>query len=69
MGAICATPPHLEGAPLLQVPVDTLNCDGSNEYDNTEVLDQLDIISKHTNLSYSKNLSDIVSKTSIYNSR
>ncbi len=62
LGAICATPPHLEGAPLLQIPVDSLNCDGTNEYDNSEVLEQLDIISKQSNLSYSKDLSDIVSR-------
>lgn len=61
MGAICATPPHLEGAPLLQIPVDSLNCDGANEYDNSEVLEQLDIISKQSNVPYSKDLSDTVS--------
>lgn len=61
MGAICATPPHLEGAPLLQIPIDSLNCDGPNDYENSEVLEQLDIISKQSNLSYSKELSNIVS--------
>lgn len=61
MGAICATPPHLEGAPLLQIPVESLNCDGnSNEFDNANVLQQLDAISKQSNLSYVKDYSDVV---------
>lgn len=29
LGAVCATPPHLEGAPLLQVPVDALSCEAN----------------------------------------
>lgn len=58
LGATCATPPYLEGASLFQVPVDSLNCD-----DNSEVLEQLDIISKQSNLPYSKDLSEVVSTT------
>ncbi|KAJ6632785.1 Leucine-rich repeats and immunoglobulin-like domains protein 3, partial [Pseudolycoriella hygida] len=66
LGAICATPPHLEGAPLLQVPIDGLNCDGGSEYENSEVLEQLDIISKQSNLTYSKDLSDIISLKNVH---
>jgi hypothetical protein len=29
LGAVCATPPHLEGAPLLQIPLDSLSCDNN----------------------------------------
>lgn len=61
LGATCATPPHLEGAPLLQVPLQSLNCDGNvNKYDNSDVLQQLEAISKQSNLSYVKDFSDVV---------
>lgn len=60
LGATCATPPHLEGAPLLQIPLDSLNCDGNvNKYDN-DVLHQLEALSKQRNLSYVKDFSDSV---------
>lgn len=29
LGAVCATPPHLEGASLLQVATDSMNCNGN----------------------------------------
>lgn len=66
LGAICATPPHLEGAPLLQIPVESLNCDGpgdlnDNAFDNENVMQQLNVISKQSNLSYVKDYSDVVS--------
>lgn len=66
LGATCATPPHLEGAPLLQIPIESLNCDGvgelsDNEFDNENVIQQLDVISKQSNLSYVKDYSDVVS--------
>lgn len=60
LGATCATPPHLEGAPLLQIPLQSLNCDGNvNKYDN-DVLQQLEALSKQRNLSYVKDFSDLV---------
>lgn len=65
MGAVCATPPHLEGAPLLQIPVESLVCDGgnsNNEFDNANVLQQLDAISRgdSTNQSYVRDSSDVI---------
>lgn len=55
LGAICATPPPLEGAPLLQVPVEALSCEvatgtaggkGDSEFDNANVLQQLEAIGR-----------------------
>lgn len=65
LGAICATPPHLEGAPLLQIPVESLLCDGgnsNNEFDNANVLQQLDAISRgeSSNQSYVRDSSDVI---------
>lgn len=61
LGAVCATPPHLEGAPLLQVPVESLSCEASDgEFDNSNVLDQLETLSKQ-NASSLKDFSDVVS--------
>ncbi|XP_058836323.1 uncharacterized protein LOC131692928 [Topomyia yanbarensis] len=31
LGAVCATPPHLEGASLLQITVESMNCNGSGK--------------------------------------
>lgn len=59
MSTVCATPPHLEGATLQQIPLDSLNCDG-NINNNENVLQQLEIRSKQTNLTYAKRLSDQV---------
>ncbi|XP_065082699.1 uncharacterized protein Lrt [Ochlerotatus camptorhynchus] len=30
LGAVCATPPHLEGASLLQIATESMNCNGGN---------------------------------------
>ncbi|XP_019527216.3 uncharacterized protein LOC109399235 isoform X1 [Aedes albopictus] len=38
LGAVCATPPHLEGASLLQVSTDSMNCNGNGE--NKEKADE-----------------------------
>lgn len=51
LGAVCATPPHLEGAPLLEIPEESFKCqefskDNDNEHDNDNVLEQIDEISK-----------------------
>ena len=63
LGTICATPPHLEGAPLLQIPVESLNCDmNSNEFDNINVLQHLEDASKQNNVSQIKDYSDVVCK-------
>lgn len=65
LGATCATPPHLEGAPLLQIPVESLNCDSgsNNEFDNANVIRQLDTISKPSNRSDIRDFSDVVRKS------
>lgn len=43
----CMTPPRLEGAPLFQLPLENLKCEMDNiEFDNANILDQLDAISK-----------------------
>ncbi|XP_059609209.1 leucine-rich repeat-containing protein 15 [Phlebotomus argentipes] len=61
LGAVCATPPHLEGAPLLQVPVESLSCEASDgEFDNSNVLDQLETMSKNSSSSHIKDLSDVI---------
>ncbi|GAB0090348.1 uncharacterized protein DMENIID0001_050750 [Sergentomyia squamirostris] len=62
LGAVCATPPHLEGAPLLQVPVESLSCEASDgEFDNTNVLDQLETISKQNiNNTGIRDFSDVI---------
>lgn len=61
MGAVCATPPHLEGAPLFQIPLASLNCDGNvNKYDNADVLHQLEALSSESNLTFAREFSDAV---------
>lgn len=67
MKAVCATPPHLEGAPLFQIPLESLNCDGNvNKYDNADVLRQLEVLSKESNLTFAKEFSDAVSTGIFY---
>lgn len=62
VGAVCATPPHLEGAPLLQIKPETLSCDGNmNRYDDKNVLRQLTMLAKQNNVSYEKEFSNAVS--------
>lgn len=61
LSAMCATPPHLEGATLKQIPLGSLNCDGNvNKINNANVFQQLDIRSKQTNLTYDTAFSDEV---------
>ncbi|XP_058464406.1 uncharacterized protein LOC131438410 [Malaya genurostris] len=31
LGAVCATPPHLEGASLLQITIESMNCNGNGK--------------------------------------
>lgn len=61
LGAVCATPPHLEGAPLLQIPEESFKCDNSNgllkENANDNDLDQVDEISKQ--VSHGHRISDL----------
>lgn len=61
LGAVCATPPHLEGAPLFQIPLASLNCDGNaNKHDNADVLHQLEALSKQNNLTFIREFSEAV---------
>lgn len=61
MGAVCATPPHLEGAPLFQIPLASLNCDANvNKNDNADMLHQLETLSKQNNLTFIREFSDAV---------
>lgn len=61
LGAVCATPPHLEGAPLFQIPLASLNCDGNvNKNDNADVLHQLEVLSNESNLTFAREFSDAV---------
>lgn len=61
LSAVCATPPHLEGATLQQIPLGSLNCNGNvNKVNNANVLQQLEIRSKQTNLTYDTKFSDEV---------
>ncbi|KAH8369717.1 hypothetical protein KR093_000679 [Drosophila rubida] len=47
LSASCVTPPRLEGAPLLQVPVETLTCDMDNvEKDNVNIMEHLETLAK-----------------------
>ncbi|XP_030368949.1 slit homolog 3 protein [Scaptodrosophila lebanonensis] len=59
MGATCATPPRLEGAPLLQVPTESLSCDMDNvEKDNANILEHLETLAKPNETSHFKDLSE-----------
>lgn len=61
LGAVCATPPHLEGAPLFQIPLTSLNCDGNaNKHDIADVLHQLETLSKQNNLTFIKEFNEAV---------
>lgn len=66
MSATCATPPHLEGATLQEIPLDSLNCDGNvNTNNNRNVLQQLEVRAHETNLTFENKFSDDVSWTQI----
>ncbi|XP_037954114.1 leucine-rich repeats and immunoglobulin-like domains protein 3 [Teleopsis dalmanni] len=55
----CVTPPRLEGAPLIQVPIESLNCDMDNlEKDNAIIIEQLEALSKQNNSTHIKDLSE-----------
>lgn len=62
VGATCATPPQLEGAPILDLPIEALTCDSSDNSDFDSVaMDQVEIVQNKTNLSDIKDVSDQVS--------
>ncbi|SPP73820.1 TLR4 interactor with leucine rich repeats [Drosophila guanche] len=57
--ASCVTPPRLEGAPLLQVPVETLSCDMDNvEKDNANIMQHLETLAKPNQTSPVRDLSE-----------
>ncbi|XP_026842710.1 slit homolog 3 protein isoform X1 [Drosophila persimilis] len=57
--ASCVTPPRLEGAPLLQVPVETLSCDMDNvEKDNANIMQHLETFAKPNQTSPVRDLSE-----------
>ncbi|XP_032572274.1 slit homolog 3 protein [Drosophila sechellia] len=59
LSASCVTPPRLEGAPLLQVPVETLSCDMDNvEKDNANIMQHLETLAKPNQTSPIKDLSE-----------
>ncbi|EDW02437.1 GH21992 [Drosophila grimshawi] len=60
LSASCVTPPRLEGAPLLQVPVETLTCDMDNvEKDNANIMEHLETLAKpNQTASHVKDLSE-----------
>ncbi|KAM8711327.1 hypothetical protein ACLKA7_000465 [Drosophila subpalustris] len=60
LSASCVTPPRLEGAPLLQVPVETLTCDmGNVEKDNANIMEHLETLAKpNQTTSHVKDLSE-----------
>ncbi|ALC41412.1 Lrt, partial [Drosophila busckii] len=60
LSASCVTPPRLEGAPLLQVPVETLSCDMDNvEKDNANIMEHLETLAKpNETTAHFKDLSD-----------
>lgn len=67
MSAVCATPPHLEGATLQEIPLESLNCDGNvNSKNNRNVLQQLELRSKENNLTFENKFSDDVSNIALY---
>lgn len=68
VGAVCVTPPHLEGAPLLQVPLDSFKCftNDDSTVDNSNVIHQLEILSRNkNNLSHITDSSDIITLRNI----
>lgn len=60
---MCATPPHLEGAVLQEIPLDSFNCDANmRHYDNSNIFQQLEVRSQlNNNIGYAKKLNDDVS--------
>ncbi|XP_017483008.1 PREDICTED: uncharacterized protein LOC108371901 isoform X2 [Rhagoletis zephyria] len=59
MSATCVTPPRLEGAPLIQVPLETLNCEMDNvEKDNANIIEQLEAITRQNHTTHIKDLSE-----------
>ncbi|KAL9916145.1 leucine-rich tendon-specific protein isoform 1-T1 [Glossina fuscipes fuscipes] len=55
----CVTPPKLEGAPLIQVPMEMLNCDMDNaEKDNANIIEQLEAITKQNHSTHIRDLSE-----------
>lgn len=63
LSAICATPPHLEGATLQEIPMESLNCDGNvNQNKNANVFHQLELRSRQNNLTFVRKFSEGVSE-------
>lgn len=63
LSAICATPPHLEGATLQEIPMESLNCDGNvNQNKNANVFHQLELRSRQNNLTFLRKFSEGVSE-------
>ncbi|CAD7014036.1 unnamed protein product [Ceratitis capitata] len=59
ISATCVTPPRLEGAPLIQVPLETLNCEMDNvEKDNANIIEQLEAITRQNHTTHIKDLSE-----------
>uniref|UniRef100_A0A1A9WWJ0 LRRCT domain-containing protein n=1 Tax=Glossina brevipalpis TaxID=37001 RepID=A0A1A9WWJ0_9MUSC len=55
----CVTPPKLEGAPLIQVPMEMLNCDMDNaEKDNANIIEQLEAITRQNHSTHIRDLSE-----------
>lgn len=60
----CMTPPRLEGAPLFQVQLENLKCEMDNiEFDNANILEQLDAISREND---THNILDLSEKVRIF---
>lgn len=70
LSASCVTPPRLEGAPLLQVPMESLTCDMDNvEKDNANIMEHLETLAKpNQTATHVKDLSEEVIINSLYNS-
>lgn len=63
----CVTPPRLEGAPLIQVPIESLHCDVDNiEKDNANILEQLETLSRENNSTNIRDLSEKISLVELH---
>lgn len=63
VGAVCATPPQLEGAPVISLTLENLTCDDTASVTmelNSEALDQIESVSNSTNISAMREVSDKV---------
>ncbi|XP_062533539.1 uncharacterized protein LOC134202548 [Armigeres subalbatus] len=64
LGAVCATPPHLEGASLLQIETDSMNCNGNGgdrEKTDESTFKTIEVMLKlKNNMSYIREISSDV---------